>query len=98
MIVVASPDKPFEYTAKNDPRRLAMINLYEPEITAMYDAVDETTQADLVPPRHWTFDSAKDFVKAVVGRVLDHSIGDADDLFSSGCDRCVFVYQPYELC
>ena len=89
MIVVASPSKPFTYTAKNTPRRQALINEYEPEINALYDAVDESTQADLAPPATWSEENAKDFVHAVVSRVLDHPVTDNVDLFQSGCDRYV---------
>ena len=89
MITVTSPDKPFEYTAKNEPRRQAMITLYEPEIDALYDAVDESAQSELTPPSTWDYASAKTFVRTVVTRVLEHHVGDQDDLFHSGCDRSV---------
>ena len=87
MIMVAHPDKPFEYTAKNDPRRHAITAMYEDEIDALYEAVNETTQADLTPPASWNYTSAKTFVRAVVERVMDRAIGDHDDLFQNSCDR-----------
>ena len=87
MITVSTPDKPFTYTAKNTPRRHAIIREYEPEIDALYAAVDESTQADIEPPHSWNFASAKEFVKAVIKRVLDHDIAETQDLFHSGCDR-----------
>lgn len=87
MILVASPHKPFTYTAKSTPRRQAIINEYEEEINALYDAVDETTQADLLPPRSWSPPDSKEFIRTVVRRVLDHAIGDSEDLFQRGCDR-----------
>ena len=36
MILVASPDKPFTYTAKNTPRRHAIIEDYDQEINQIY--------------------------------------------------------------
>lgn len=89
MILVASPSKPFEYTAKNDPRRQYMINLYKAEIDALYDAFDESAQSDLTPPSVWNAETSLDFVRAVVHRVLERDIGDSDDLFQIGCDRSV---------
>ena len=87
MILVTSPEKPFEYTAKNDTRRHAIVAMYEGEIDALYAAVNETTQADLKPPMSWSQASAKAFVRAVVERVLDRPLGDQDDLFQNSCDR-----------
>ena len=87
MITVASPLKPFEYTAKNDPRRHAIIKQYEGEINALYDAVEESAQSDLAPPSFWSHESTLDFVRSVVSRVLEHPVADGEDLFHSGCDR-----------
>ncbi|GJE93538.1 acetyl-CoA synthetase-like protein [Phanerochaete sordida] len=86
MILVASPDKPFTYTAKNTARRPAIINEYADEIEALYAAADETSQADLPPPSSWEPAPAKAFVRAVVSRVLGHTPHDDDDLFQHGCD------------
>ena len=87
MIIVASPTKPFTYTPKNTPRRHFVIGEYKDEIDALYDAVEESTQADLVPPSAWTVDTATDFARAVVSRVMEREMGDLDDLFQNGCDR-----------
>lgn len=86
MIMVATPHKPFTYTAKNTARRPAVINEYAEEIEALYAAADETTQADLTPPSSWSYEPAKEFVRAVVNRVLEHEVSDYDDLFQHGCD------------
>ncbi|OBZ79958.1 L-aminoadipate-semialdehyde dehydrogenase large subunit [Grifola frondosa] len=67
MILVASPSKPFTYTAKNTARRQAIINDYEGEIDALYDAVAETTQADIAPPSAWSKDETLAFVRTVHG-------------------------------
>ena len=87
MIIVTDPAKPLTYTAKNTLRRQAIIAEYEPEIEALYAAVDETTQVDLTPPSSWDLPSSMEFVRAVVTRVLKQLVKDADDIFQEGCDR-----------
>lgn len=90
MILVTSPSKPFSYTAKNTPRRQAIISEYEEEINAIYTAVEESTQADEVaPPSTWDVLSTLEFIRTVVGRVVKASLEDADDMFQKGCDRYV---------
>lgn len=86
MIIVASPSKPFSYTAKHTPRRHVIIADYEDEIEQTYAKVNESTQSDLSPPAQWNFDNTLEFVRAVVHKVLEHEIADADDLFICGCD------------
>ena len=87
MILVTSPAKPFAYTAKGNPRRQAMINNYEPEITALYAAVDETSQSHVDPPTSWSDSDSLDFVRTIVSNVMNQPVGDTDDLFQHGCDR-----------
>ena len=86
MIIVTDPAKPFTYTAKNTLRRQAIVAEYEPEIEALYAAVDETTQADLAPPASWDLSSTTKFVKSVVTKVVKQSVNDTDDIFQQGCD------------
>ncbi|KIP01948.1 hypothetical protein PHLGIDRAFT_319891 [Phlebiopsis gigantea 11061_1 CR5-6] len=86
MVMVVSPSKPFVYTAKGTPRRVAIINDYADEIEALYAAADEATEDDLSPPSNWSYDAAKEFIRAVVTRVLEHSVNDNDDIFQHGCD------------
>ena len=87
MILPASPSKPFSYNMKGLPKRRTIVPEYQAEIDALYDAVDETTQADLRPPQTWTYINAKQFVSAVIERVLDRPLGEHDDLFQNSCDR-----------
>lgn len=89
MITVASPSKPFTYTAKRTARRAAIINDYTEEIEALYAAADESTQADIQPPTSWTYPNAKEFIQSAITRVLGHAVGDDDDIFQNGCDRSV---------
>lgn len=86
MIMVTSPSKPFTYTAKNTTRRPAIIKEYAQEIDALYNAVDESAETEVAPPSSWSHTSAKEFVRGVVDRVLNHDLGDNDDIFQNGCD------------
>lgn len=87
MILVAKPEKPFTYTAKNTARRQAVINDYEPEIDALYDTVAESTQASIPTPEVWDVVATTGFVRDVVRKVLRTPVTDDDDLFENGCDR-----------
>lgn len=87
MILVASPSKPVEYTAKLTPRRGATLNAYAPEIEMIYAAVDASAQSDLAPPTTWDEENTKSFVRALIIKVLGRTISDTDDIFQHGCDR-----------
>ncbi|KAJ3847468.1 hypothetical protein EV368DRAFT_51127 [Lentinula lateritia] len=86
MILVASPFKPFTYTAKNTARRQLILDQYEEEIEAVYKAVEETTQSDIPAPVEWNLLSTKSFVRNIVTQVLSHTVKDGDDIFQYGCD------------
>ncbi|KAL5513471.1 hypothetical protein ACEPAH_3870 [Sanghuangporus vaninii] len=86
MILVASPSKPFTYTAKNTARRQVIIEDYAEEIDAIYAAVEESTQANIPLPPSWSFKHALEFTRKTVQGVLKSSIGDDADLFRHGCD------------
>ncbi|THH32206.1 hypothetical protein EUX98_g1995 [Antrodiella citrinella] len=86
MILVSSPNKPFEYTAKFSARRQAIIAAYDPEIEALYATVDETTQPDLSAPSSWEMGETLEFVRTIVNKVLKTSAADGDDIFHQGCD------------
>ncbi|KAF8200278.1 hypothetical protein BJ912DRAFT_1020035 [Pholiota molesta] len=86
MILVAKPDKPFQYTAKSTARRQAIIKQYEDEIEAVYNAVEATTQANIPLPEEWNIISTTSFVRAVVNGVLVRYVQDDDDIFQHGCD------------
>ena len=87
MILVSSPEKPFILTSKLTARRQAVITQYEPEIDALYDAVDETTLAVKHFPGEWTEQTSLEFARNLVGSVLRHTVKDDDDIFQHGCDR-----------
>lgn len=96
MILLAHPSKPFQYTPKNAPRRQVILNLYEPEISALYQAVEESTQAEIQPPVDWSYDAVVGFVRVVVKKVLGKNgeqLEDEDDIFQAGADR--YAYFKY---
>ncbi|KAJ8093219.1 putative NRPS-like protein biosynthetic cluster [Marasmius tenuissimus] len=86
MIIVASPHKPFSYTAKNTPKRQATLRDYAEEVSAAYEALSETTQSNIPAPPHWDISTTTTFVRAVIKTVLTHPVKDGDDLFQYGCD------------
>jgi hypothetical protein len=92
MILVASPSKPFLYTAKGTIRRAGTLEAYQSEIDALYDAVAETTLEDLAPPADASAPAILPFVRAVVASVVKVAVSDTDDLFQHGCDRRVHIY------
>ena len=87
MILVSSPEKPFTHTAKLTARRQAIIALYQPEIDALYDAVDESILAITHIPNEWTEQTSLEFARNLIGSVLKHPVKDDDDVFQHGCDR-----------
>jgi hypothetical protein len=89
MILAESSAKPFTYTGKNTPRRQAIINEYESEIDAAYQAVLKSSQTDVPSPEKWDEISVLNFVSAIVQRVMGKEVGNDDNLFEHGCDRCV---------
>ena len=69
-------------------RNNAIIREYVPEIEAIYNSLDESTQSSVPAPAQWDLESCTDFVRAVVKKVLSiEDIGDEDDVFQRGGDR-----------
>lgn len=98
MILITSPSKPFEFTAKLQPRRKNMIKAYAKEIDDLYAAVETSAQTDLKPPAEWTAASTLEFVRSVVETTMRKSIPDDSDIFQSGCDRYFIVINPSYRC
>ncbi|KAF9650627.1 acetyl-CoA synthetase-like protein [Thelephora ganbajun] len=86
MILVSSPRKPFALTAKLTARRQGVIADYEPEIDALYDAVDETTQAVKHFPDEWTERNSLEFARNLISNVMKVLVNDDDDIFQHSCD------------
>ena len=87
MIIVASPSKPFVYTAKMTARRQAILKEYDAEINFLYDVVEQTSQVDIPTPDEWTPSQSLDYVRNVVHKVMAQNVADEVDIFQHGCDR-----------
>ena len=94
MIVVASPTKPFLYTAKGTIRRQATLDSYKPEIDALYADIEGNLQNYFTLPKHWSSKDMKQMVTRIVEGVLKPSrlIEDNTDLFELGLVRYVIIY------
>ncbi|KAF7761593.1 hypothetical protein Agabi119p4_9585 [Agaricus bisporus var. burnettii] len=86
MIITVNPDKPLEFTVKGTPRRQVCLRAYAKEIDAAYEAVKDSSQADIPVPEIWTAENAMEFVHTAVKRVLKYSIDADQDIFLQGCD------------
>ncbi|THH29826.1 hypothetical protein EUX98_g4377 [Antrodiella citrinella] len=87
MILVARPSKPFSYTAKNTPRRQAIINEYEPEINELYEGPEKSGDSSFpVVSQQWNEDETVQFIRGAIMSAIDKTVGDDDDIFQYGCD------------
>ena len=88
MILIASPEKPFQYTPKGSVSRHRTLALYESEIEALYSTVEEASTSNVKTPASWTEQNAFSYVKAVVSEIMRPNGQDIsnDDLFIQGCD------------
>jgi hypothetical protein len=88
MIVLATPSRPFQVTAKGTPRRQAILEDYAQDIDAAYVAFNRVpARAD--PQVHGSI-SVNDALEIVRGQVHTHvqpSISDNENLFDAGMDR-----------
>ncbi|KAF4612669.1 hypothetical protein D9613_011881 [Agrocybe pediades] len=85
-IIVTKPSKPFVYTAKGTPRRQTVLEVYEDEIKAMYDAITDSSQSEIQPPDEWDLVHTLDFVREILRKVFSHNLDDDMDIFEHGCD------------
>lgn len=86
MILVEKPSKPFQYTAKSTVRRQLVLSEYQTEIDELYRTVEASAQEIVAPPAEWTAESSLVFVRELVGKVLNKTVGDDADVFQHGCD------------
>ena len=88
MIILSSPSKPFSFTPKGTPRRKVVIEDHAPEIQALYTAVEESSQDDIVPPGTWDLNGITQFIRTTVRKVVGREdLADGDDIFQLGADR-----------
>ncbi|KAI0249337.1 acetyl-CoA synthetase-like protein [Lactifluus subvellereus] len=92
MIVVASPSKPFVYTAKMTARRQAILKDYDNEINALYDGAEQASQTDIPLPSEWTPSQSLDYMRHIVHKVMTQKIADGVDIFQHGCDSLQSTY------
>lgn len=86
MVLVASPSKPFLWTAKGTARRALILEEYKSEIEEIYKLVEESTQSNLELPFEWSKESTLEFVRSAVKSVVKNPLNDEDDIFERGCD------------
>ena len=91
LIVIASPLKPLEVTAKGSPRRQPSLDAYSDEIENAYKALEEGPQCDIKAPTTWDLTSVKIFVSKVVNNSLRFEVDENDDIFRAGADRLVLT-------
>ena len=90
MVMLATPAKPFTYTAKGTARRQAIIADYEAEIAELYERYGKDVAASDVSISPLTSCHEEDvlrFVESVIRAALGRDIPDTVDVFQSGCDR-----------
>ncbi|THG97884.1 hypothetical protein EW026_g4198 [Hermanssonia centrifuga] len=85
-IIFSSPDKPFTYTGKGTARRQAIINEYQPEIEAMFEAIAISSHSEVDLPSSWSKTETLRFIRNVVHTVLERDIADDADIFQFGGD------------
>jgi len=61
MIIVASPSKPFTYTAKGSIRGGAILKSYSEEIEEIYRSADEIMECQVVIPSVWDEENGECF-------------------------------------
>ncbi|KAK0442587.1 NRPS-like enzyme [Armillaria borealis] len=89
MILVAKPEKPFEFTAKGTPRRTAILEAYEEEIETLYQNLDQMLPTDVVTPREWSLKNTTILTRDIVRGILERDIADTDDIFVAGGDSLI---------
>ncbi|KAF8075758.1 putative aminoadipate reductase [Lyophyllum atratum] len=89
MILVAAKDKPLPRAGKGTVMRKAALNLYDEEITALYETLESSIKGseDVSPPTSW---SPKDIETWIVEQAVDltsgGNIATSVDLFEQGFD------------
>lgn len=88
MILVTSPSKPFEFTAKGTLRRGDTLKAYEIEIDEIYNVVDAVYSP--VPETTFlqnpTLESVTNIVRDIVKSTFEENVGDNGDIFILGGD------------
>ncbi|KAF5372256.1 hypothetical protein D9757_009649 [Collybiopsis confluens] len=86
MIMVTNSSKPVEFTAKGTPRRQATLDAYAPEIDALYEKVENSSQTGISLPEVLDERSVLTFVQNVVHNIMPVNVDEDSDIFQYGCD------------
>ncbi|KAJ6611221.1 hypothetical protein B0H10DRAFT_2224315 [Mycena sp. CBHHK59/15] len=86
MVIITHPSRPFRYTPKNTPHRSSVLDAYEKEIEAVYEAMEEISPTEKAMA---STDEEADFglvARKAVEKVMHFPIADDADIFQNGCD------------
>ncbi|KAJ2919461.1 hypothetical protein MD484_g949, partial [Candolleomyces efflorescens] len=109
MVMISSPEKPFQYTAKGSPRRQVITDIYEKEIGALYDGTPSQCALAAVEPTGShrddvdlsSVDGCTKLVRAVFRKALKLEVGeelkDEDDILQMGCDSLQAIWIRNEI-
>ncbi|GJJ09060.1 putative secondary metabolism biosyntheticenzyme [Clathrus columnatus] len=101
MILIATANKPFAYTAKQTLKKGVMIEAYADEINDLYDQSQSSVRVEIPIPlgTHleggWTEEESRNFVHQVVHVIMKDKakkMTDDDDIFAFGCDSLLATY------
>ncbi|KAF5354614.1 hypothetical protein D9757_012341 [Collybiopsis confluens] len=87
MILIADPEKDFEFTLKGSPRRHSILAAHSREIEKAYENFAKSTAGtDLESPSSWTFDGVLQWVLKLLESVSGQRLPANVDIFHFGLD------------
>lgn len=93
MIAFSRPSNPFSYTAKNTPRRHAIIQDYTQEINDLYHAAEASSQTGISMAFKPDHEGISGLVRQAVHRIMEKTVlKDSENLFDNGCDSLQATY------
>ncbi|KAF8998099.1 hypothetical protein BDQ17DRAFT_1428605 [Cyathus striatus] len=102
MIIIASPNRPFEYTDKGYPKCHSILREYDDEIHKLYSKANSEVSTDdfsVSISDCSDLDMIKYFICVIVSSTLSQTIEDDDDIFSSGADNlCAMLIRNTIIC
>ncbi|KAF8880544.1 hypothetical protein BD779DRAFT_1675887 [Infundibulicybe gibba] len=84
IILCAHPSKPFQLTPKGTPKRQSILKDYEQEIENGYLAIEESSQTDILLPRHLGAQESLVFARGIVHKIMMTPLSDNEDIFQMG--------------
>ncbi|CAK5265953.1 unnamed protein product [Mycena citricolor] len=88
MIIVTGSERPMIRAAKGTIIKKPTVLMYQPDIDALYDAVEASSSAaaDISPPTSWTTESLIPWLRMQATALSDKEIDVGTDLFDQGFD------------